>query len=90
MIRDGIALFLIDKLMDANPPAGSFRGRLLEKLAMWKEGFEEEHYPIGVFIENTDEWWLVGDGFGSAWCDKCGGKSMAIVRPGKAQCPYCD
>lgn len=34
----------------------------------------------------------IDDGFGhewSAWCPKCGKKSMSIVRPGKVQCNNC-
>ncbi len=104
MIRDGIALFLIDKLKDADPPAGSLRGKLLEKLAIW-EKVEKKHYPI----ENEEDMFerayqllrrshgmggeMIGDGFGNEWfahCGRCGRKSIEVVRPGKAQCPYCD
>ena len=34
----------------------------------------------------------IDDGFGCTWsktCPNCGGKSMEIVRPGKAQCSIC-
>lgn len=35
---------------------------------------------------------MIDDGFGCTWsktCPNCGGKSMEIVRPGKAQCSIC-
>jgi hypothetical protein len=35
----------------------------------------------------------ITDDFGSTWsvfCDKCGRRSMEVVRIGKAQCPFCD
>ena len=34
----------------------------------------------------------IEDGFGgewSAWCPRCGCKSMSVVRPGKVQCMWC-
>lgn len=48
----------------------------------WCNGFKKG----GQKIERID------DGFGCTWsktCPNCGGKSMEVVRPGKAQCSIC-
>lgn len=47
--------------------------------------FGEQYYTVQIGDR-------IEDGFGSVWnstCDKCGKKSMQVVRPGKAQCAIC-
>jgi len=44
----------------------------------------------GCLSEDDED--TIEDGFGSAWsawCPKCGLRTMCVVRPGKVQCNYC-
>ena len=51
-------------------------------------GEMENHVQKGT-LDPED---IIEDGFGSMWsafCPRCGEKSMSVVRPGKVQCNNC-
>lgn len=53
--------------------------------------YHSNKHPHPVLDERSDE--TIEDGFGStwsAWCPKCGKKTMSVVRPGKVQCDNCN
>lgn len=50
-------------------------------------------YEKNIYEDDDEAGDTIEDGFGSewsAWCPKCGEKSMEVVRPGKVQCGNCD
>lgn len=49
-------------------------------------------YEKNIYEDDEEDGDTIEDGFGSewsAWCPKCGEKSMEVVRPGKVQCGNC-